>query len=91
MSADVDQLKQQIMELQSQQAFQEDALRSGITGVHTCETLTEWEALAALEVEGKLKLRVYHLLPPDDLEKVADLGITAGNGSHRLWFKHARW
>ena len=71
-------------------AAQEDALRSGITGVHTCETLTEWEALAALEAEGKLKLRVYHLLPPDDLEKVADLGITAGNGSHRLWFKHVK-
>jgi predicted amidohydrolase YtcJ len=71
-------------------AAQEDALRSGITGVHTCETLTEWEALAALEAEGKLKLRVYHLLPPDDLEEAAARGITAGNGSPRLWFNHVK-
>jgi len=71
-------------------AAQEDALRSGITGVHTCETLSEWEALAALEAEGKLKLRVYHLLPPDDLEKAAARGITAGNGSPRLWFNHVK-
>ncbi len=71
-------------------AAQEDALQSGITGVHTCETLMEWETLAALEAEGKLKLRVYHLLPPDDLEQAAARGITAGNGSPRLWFNHVK-
>ena len=71
-------------------AAQEDALRSGITGVHTCESLKEWEAFAALEAEGKLKVRVYHLLPPDDLEEAADRGITAGFGSERLWFKHVK-
>jgi predicted amidohydrolase YtcJ len=52
--------------------------------------LTEWEALAALEAEGKLKLRVYHLLPPDDLEAAVARGITAGNGSPRLWFNHVK-
>ena len=71
-------------------AAQEDALRSGITGVHTCESLKEWEAFAALEAEGKLKVRVYHLLPPNDLEEAADRGITAGFGSERLWFKHVK-
>ncbi len=71
-------------------AAQEDALRSGITGVHTCETLKEWEAFAALEAEGKLKLRVYHLLPPDDLEEAAARGIKAGSGSERLWFRHVK-
>ncbi len=71
-------------------AAQENALQNGITGVHTCETLTEWEALAALEAEGKLKLRIYHLLPPDDLDKAAELGITAGGGSSRLWFNHVK-
>ena len=71
-------------------AAQENALQNGITGVHTCETLTEWEALAALEAEGQLKLRIYHLLPPDDLEKAAELGITAGSGSSRLWFNHVK-
>jgi predicted amidohydrolase YtcJ len=71
-------------------AAQEHALRCGITGVHTCETLTEWEALAALEAEGKLKLRVYHLLPPDDLDQAAARGIKPGHGSSRLWFNHVK-
>ncbi len=71
-------------------AAQEDALRSGLTGVHTCESLTEWEAFSALEAEGKLKIRVYHLLPPDDLEEAANQGITAGFGSGRLWFRHVK-
>jgi predicted amidohydrolase YtcJ len=71
-------------------AAQEHALQRGITGVHTCESLKEWEAFAALEAEGKLKVRVYHLLPPDDLEEAAGRGITAGFGSERLWFKHAK-
>jgi len=37
-----------------------------------------------LEAEGKLEVRVYHLLPPDDLEKAAGRGIIAApavNGS----------
>ncbi len=71
-------------------AAQEDALRNGLTGVHTCESLREWEAFAALEAEGKLKIRVYHLLPPDDLEEAVGRGITAGFGSERLWFKHVK-
>ena len=32
---------------------QGEALRYGVTGVHTCETLAEWDALAALEAEGR--------------------------------------
>ena len=71
-------------------AAQEEALRNGITGVHTCESLDEWEAFAALDAEGKLKVRVYHLLPPDDLEEAAGRGITAGFGSERLWFRHVK-
>ena len=71
-------------------AAQEHALQNGITGVHTCETLTEWEALAALDEEGKLKLRVYHLLPPDDLDEAVSRNIKPGNGSQRLWFNHVK-
>ena len=65
---------------------QHEALRFGVTGVHSCETLPEWEALAALEGEGKLKLRVHHLLPPDQLEPARARGIRLGQGSDRLWF-----
>jgi predicted amidohydrolase YtcJ len=65
---------------------QREALRSGVTGVHSCETLQEWEALAALDGEGKLKVRVHHLLPPDQLEPAQSRGIELGKGSERLWF-----
>jgi hypothetical protein len=71
-------------------AAQRQAWRCGITGVHSCETLKEWEALAALEQEGSLKLRIYHLIPPEDLEDAAARGITAGVGSDRLWFGHVK-
>lgn len=65
---------------------QREALRFGVTGVHSCETLAEWEALAAVEAEGKLKVRVHHLLPPEELEPARSRGIELGRGSDRLWF-----
>ena len=65
---------------------QQEALRFGVTGVHSCETLREWEALAALEAEGKLKLRVHHLLPPEELGPARSRGIGLGKGGERLWF-----
>jgi len=65
---------------------QQEALRFGVTGVHSCETLREWEAVAALEAEGKLKLRVHHLLPPEELDPARSRGIELGKGSERLWF-----
>ncbi|HWU41668.1 MAG TPA: amidohydrolase, partial [Candidatus Acidoferrum sp.] len=64
---------------------QQEALRFGVTGVHSCETLQEWEALAALDAEGKLMVRVHHLLPPDQLEPARSRGIELGKGSERLW------
>ena len=65
---------------------QQEALGFGVTGVHSCETLQEWEALAALDAEGKLKVRVHHLLPPDQLEPARSRGIELGKGGGRLWF-----
>lgn len=65
---------------------QREALRFGVTGVHSCETLQEWEALAALDAEGQLKIRVHHLLPPDQVEAARSRGIEPGKGSERLWF-----
>ena len=65
---------------------QAEALRHGVTGVHTCETLAEWDALAALEAEGKLKIRIHHTLPPEEVERAKAMGIELGKGSERLWF-----
>lgn len=69
---------------------QADALRLGITGVHTCERFQQWEAFEALDREGALKVRVYHLLPPDDLDEAAANGVRPGQGSERLWAGHMK-
>ena len=69
---------------------QKDALRLGITGVHTCERLEQWEAFEALDRAGALKVRVYHLLPPDDLDAAAARGVRPAQGSERLWAGHAK-
>ncbi len=65
---------------------QQEALRFGVTGVHSCETLEEWQALAALEEEGRLTVRVHHLLPPEELEEAQSRGMALGKGSELLWF-----
>ncbi len=65
---------------------QSEALKYGVTGVPTCETLAEWEALAELESAGLLKLRVHHTLPPEQVEEAARKGIVLTKGSDRLWF-----
>ncbi len=65
---------------------QAEALHYGVTGVHSCETLAEWDALAALEAEGKLRIRIHHTLPPEEVEKAKSRGIELTKGSDRLWF-----
>jgi len=70
---------------------QGEALRHGVTGVHSCETLQEWVALAELEAEKKLKVRVHHLLPPEEVEAARARGIALGKGSERLWFGQVKF
>jgi hypothetical protein len=69
---------------------QKHALRLGVTGVHTCERYQQWEAFEALDREGALKVRVYHLLPPDDLDEATANGVRPGQGSERLWAGHMK-
>ncbi len=69
---------------------QSRTLARGLTGIHSCETLEDYLALAELEKEGKLKLRVCHLLPPEDLDKADALGIVPGAGSDHLWHTHVK-
>ena len=69
---------------------QKDALRLGVTGVHTCERLQQWEAFDALDRAGDLKVRVYHLLPPEDLDDAAARGVRPAHGSERLWAGHMK-
>ena len=71
-------------------AAQEEALRRGLTGVHSLESLDEYLALGELDRDGALKIRVHHSLPPTDLDKAKDLGITAGTGTPHLWFHQVK-
>jgi len=65
---------------------QAEAIKLGLTGIHTIEKLPEGEALAALDKEGRLKLRTNLLLPPDQVAEAEALGIKPGAGSGRFWF-----
>ena len=69
---------------------QKQALQFGITGVHSCETLLEWTALEELVKEDKLKLRVYHLIPSDELEEAVSRKIGTGIYGSRLWTGHVK-
>ncbi len=71
-------------------AAQGEAVRLGLTGVHTCEKLAQWEAFHALDQEGQLKVRVYHLIPPEDVDPAATQGCRPGEGSDRLWAGHVK-
>jgi len=71
-----------------QKAFltaQQEALRFGLTGVHSLEGLRQWEALNALEKQGELKIRVHHAVQWYELKKTVNLGIAPSSGSDRLW------
>ena len=69
---------------------QEQALKFGITGVHSCETLQEWVALEELVKEDKLKLRVYHLIPTEELEEAVSRKIGEGTDEKRLRTGHVK-
>ncbi|NNF98804.1 MAG: amidohydrolase [Desulfobacteraceae bacterium] len=71
-------------------AAQKEALSLGITAVHTCEGLPEWQVLSQMETDGHLKIRVYHLLHPEDVE-AADAGdIHPDFPRDHLWFNHVK-
>ena len=64
---------------------QKHALASGLTRIHTYESLAEWDTFRTLEKEGKLKLRVHHLLQQGELEEVLERGLHPGYGTDQLW------
>lgn len=71
-------------------AAQEMALKFGITGIHTCESITEWKAFADLDAEGLLKIRIHHLFQPENIEEMEVHGLRPGHGSERLWVGHLK-
>ena len=67
-------------------AAQREAFHFGVTGVHSCESLREWEALAALDGEGELKIRVHQTMPYEGLEEGRALSLKPWGSGRRLWF-----
>lgn len=72
--------------LRSQELF----LQNGITAVHNCETLADYQTIASLEKEGNLNLRVYHLLPPEDLMPFDEWNTNQKHESKMLWHGHTK-
>ncbi len=66
-------------------AAQDAALRSGLTGVHSMESLKEWDVWDGMDRDGRLKVRVHHTLPPEELETARTRGMKPGKGD-RLWW-----
>jgi predicted amidohydrolase YtcJ len=71
-------------------AAQENTIQHGITSLRTMEDLECYQLFQELEQDQKLKLRVCHCLPPDDIEKANQLGIQPGKGSDFLWHQHLK-
>jgi predicted amidohydrolase YtcJ len=67
-----------------------DAARLGLTGVHSCEAPESFAALAELDRNGELALRVWHMLPLRYLGQVLALGLQTGYGTERLRIGHVK-
>ncbi len=72
-------------ETESLLAAQKHLLKLGVIGVGECETrhslLSRYRELDGV---GKLRLRVFRLLHPDDLDKYGESGLKTGVGSDHL-------
>lgn len=61
------------------------AHREGVVGIHDCEeeeeALSLWQELVSA---GKLSLRVYKMIPQEQLESASSLGLCTGSGDEYL-------
>ncbi len=69
---------------------QEYFLKSGFTCVHTFETLEEYKVIHEVEKDGELKLRIYHAMHIEDLERFDEWSKTSGPQSDKLWHGHIK-
>ena len=67
-----------------------DAVRLGLTAVHSCEGPESFGALAALDRAGELPLRIWHMLPAAYLDQALDLRLATGYGTERLRIGHIK-
>jgi predicted amidohydrolase YtcJ len=72
------------------EAGQAEVLKLGLTGIHSCESMEEWDMLGDMDVAGKLKLRVHHLFQHYDFETLDKRGLKWTSGNDRLWLGHLK-
>lgn len=68
----------------------QQALRLGLTGVHDCEGAEELAAFGALWHKQAMPLRVYMLIPHDNLDAAVKLGLQTGFGDDWLRIGHLK-
>lgn len=67
-----------------------NALRLGVTSVHDCEEDEELAAFTSLWREQAMPLRVYMLIPRDNLDAAIQLGLQTGMGDEWLRIGHLK-
>ncbi|MFP3895295.1 MAG: amidohydrolase [Anaerolineales bacterium] len=75
---------------QAMRAAMRDAARLGITGIHNCEGSDALAAFQRLENDGNLTLRVWHMIPVDNLAAARQLGLRTGFGNDLLRIGHVK-
>jgi predicted amidohydrolase YtcJ len=64
----------------------EHALSLGVTQVHHMGTWADLETFRRARAEGRLRMRVYSVVPIDTWERLRDFVVENGRGDHRLWW-----
>lgn len=62
------------------------ALSLGVTQTHHMGTWTDLETFRRAEADGRLRMRVYSVVPISSWERLRDFVAEAGRGSDRLWW-----
>lgn len=80
------------MRQQALRAAIQQAQRLGLTGVHDCgldssESFSDYQELLA---RGELAIRVYAMLPRENLDQAVKMGLRSGFGNERLRVGHVK-
>ncbi|MCS7286004.1 MAG: amidohydrolase [Anaerolineae bacterium] len=62
----------------------ESLIRKGLVGLHNCEDERALALLQEMKNQGKLKMRILHHIPAENLEAAVKLGIKSGFGDDYL-------
>ncbi len=70
--------------LQKLEEAMDNLIRKGLVGLHNCEDERSLALLQELKNQGKLRMRILHHIPAENLEAAVKLGIKSGFGDEYL-------